>query len=268
MIIRYKKTAGDAAAANAFEAYDDVENYLGEAVVEKKFWPLVFEKKPTVFTICESGDEMSADALLGAATAHALHLAREEEGGVCLRVEVKPEQQKKLSPALETLGFSGKSALLRMARSVSVGSACAEIPEGLTFVRDYLNDEEERRFYLERVNALFGGGWDAQRLSEARDKPNFTRLLLIDEMGAVGEAITWEENGIGVVDNIWVHPDRRRMGAGRCLMQAACDWWREKGLAGGYADIWSRLTPAMRMAAAAGFEPCEAVVEYPYMDVK
>ena len=36
MIIRYKKTV-----ENAFEAYDDVENYLGEAVVERRYWPLV-----------------------------------------------------------------------------------------------------------------------------------------------------------------------------------------------------------------------------------
>lgn len=262
MIIRYKKTA-----ENAFEAYDDVENYLGEAVVERRYWPLVFEKKPTVFTICESGDEMCADALLGAATAHALHLAREEEGGVCLRVEVKPEQQEKLAPALEMLGFTGKSALLRMMRTDAEGMS-AQIPQGLTFVRDYLNDEKEKEFYIRRVNALFDGGWDAKRLEETREKPNFTRVLLIDEEGAAAEMITWEEDGVGVADNIWVHPEWRRKGAGRYLLESAYALWREKGLAGGYIDVWSRLTPAVRMAASAGFRPCEAVAEYPYMDVK
>ena len=269
MIIRYKKNMPEEMAEHAFEAYDDIENSLGDAVVERRYWPMVFEKKPTVFTIRENCDDMAADTLLGAATAHALRLAKDEEGGVCIRAEVMPKQLEAMSPALEALGFTGKSAVLRMARrTYGDGREGCNIPEGLTFVHDQLNDEEERRFYLERVNALFGGGWDAKKLEEARSKPNFFRLMLIDEHGAVGEVITWEENGLGVLDNLWVHPDWRGVGAGRYLMEAAHDCWREKGLRGGYADIWSRLVGAMHTAKAAGFEPVEAVVEYPYMDVK
>ena len=268
MIIRYKKNMPEEMAAHAFEAFDDIENSLGDAVVERRYGPMVFEKKPTVLTIREHCDEMAADALLGAAAARALQMAKDEEGGVCIRAEVTPGQLKALSPALEALGFAGKSAVLRMARRVRAQDAEAVVPEGLTLVCDHLDDEEERRFYIERLNALFDGGWDAKKLESVRTMPDFTRLLLVDEHGAVGEAITWTERGIGVVDNLWVHPDWRGKGAGKYLVLAVCNLWRERGLKGGYGDIWSRLKGAVRMAQSAGFEPVEAVVEYPYMDVK
>lgn len=269
MIIRYKKRAQDIhAAANTFEAYDDLENYLGEAAVESTHWPLVSETRPDVFTIRLQGDETAYDALLGAATAHALYLAKDVEGRACVRVEVLPGQQERLASALEALGFGGKSAILRMSAPVRQGPVTVAIPEGLTVVRDYLNDEKERAFYLERVNALFGGRKSKEWLEEVREKPRFTRMLLIDEHGAAGEMVTWAEGETGVVENLWIHPDWRGRGAGKFMLEFARIYWLECGLSEARMDVWSRLTPAIRLAYSAGFQPSEAVVEYPYMDTK
>lgn len=267
MIIRYKKRAQDVhTAANTFEAYDDLENYLGEAAVESTHCPMVFEKRPDVFTIRLKGDETAFDALLGAATAHALYLAKDCEGRSCVRVEILPEQQEALASALDALGYAGKSAVLRMTAELEQPAAEMSLPEGLTAVRDYLNDEKERAFYLERTNALFGSKRDAAWLAQVRDRPRFTRILLIDEHGAAGEMVTWADGSCGVVENLWVHPDWRGKGAGRYLMEFARAYWQECGLTQARMDIWSRLQPAVRLAYAAGFEPEEAVAEYPYMD--
>jgi len=269
VIIRYKKRAKDVhTAANTFEAYDDLENYLGEAAVESMHCPMVFEKRPDVFTIRVQGDETACDALLGAATAHALFLAKDCEGRSCVRVEMQPGDAEKFGSTLEALGFTGKSAVLRMAASLEEPAADTPLPEGLTVVRDYLNDEKEREFYLERTNALFGTKKDMQWLSEVRDLPRFTRLLLIDEHGAAGEMLTWADGECGVIENLWVHPDWRGKGAGRYLMEFARAYWQERGIKTARMDVWSRLRPAVRLAYAAGFAPQDAVAEYPYMDTK
>lgn len=269
MIIRYKKRAQDVhTAANTFEAYDDLESYLGEASVEDAHCPMVFEKRPDVFTIRLLGDEIAYDALLGAATAHALLLAKDCEGRSCIRVEILPGQQERLASSLDALGYSGKSAVLRMAASLERPAIDTSLPEGLTPVRDYLNDEEERAFYLERTNALFGARKDAAWLEQMRERPCFSRFLLVDEHGAAGEMITWAEGSTAVVENLWVHPDWRGKGAGRYLMEFARAYWQERGLTAARMDVWSRLQPAVRLAYAAGFAPVEAVVEYPYMDTK
>lgn len=265
MIIRNKRRSTD---VNAFEAYDDFENYLGEAHVEKRYWPLVSEKTPVLFTIRESGDELASDALLGAATAHALYLARRAEEKACIRVEVLPDRQEKLASALQALGFTGKSAVLRMEKELDDEEEEVELPEGLTVVYDYLNDEEECRFYLERMNALFDCGWDDEKLQSVREKENFRRILLIDESGAAAEMITWSEDGVGVAENLWVHPDWRGMGAGRFLLASAGRRWIDNGLVKGRMDVWSRLKPAIRLANAAGFRPVDVVADYPYMDVE
>lgn len=269
MIIRYKSREQDLhVAANTFVAYDDVENYLGEACVESMSCPLVFEKRPEIFTIRVQGDKSAADALLGAATAHALYLARDAKGKACIRVEVLPGEQQALGSSLEVLGYSGKSAVLRMSAPVSAQPLEAQLPQGLTVLRDYLIDEQECAFYLERTNALFGGKRDMAWLEQARAKPHFTRVLLIDEHGAAGEMLLWAEDGVGVAENVWVHPDWRGKGAGKFLMECAREYWNENGLRRARMDIWSRLQPAIRLAYAAGFAPEEAVVEYPYMDAR
>lgn len=269
MIIRYKKNAeSERAAANTFEAYDDLENYLGEASVESVHCPFVLPARPCVFTVRLQGNPAAGDALLGAATAHALYLARDAQERCCVRVEVRPGEQDRLAPALEALGYGGKSAILRMSTPVRPGPVTVPIPEGLTVVRDYLNDEKERAFYLERVNALFGGHRDEKWMADVRAKQHFTRMLLIDEHGAAGEMITWAEGSEGVVENIWVHPDWRGKGAGKFLLEFARIYWLECALEGVHMDVWSRLQPAIHLAYAAGFQPSEAILEYPYMDTK
>lgn len=269
MIIRYKKNAqSEREAENTFEAYDDLESYMGEAGVESTRWPLASQTRPTVFTIRLKGESEAADALLGAATAHALHMAKDETGNVCIRVETDPADLERLSPTLAALGYMGKSALLRMSAPVHEGPVTVPIPEGLTVVRDYLNDEKERAFYLERINLLFDGHRDAQWLEQVREKDCFTRMLLIDRDGAVGEMITWAQGDTAIAENIWVHPDWRNCGAGKFLMEFARIYWLECGLKEARMDIWSLLTPAIRLAFAAGFQPTQAMAEYPYMDVR
>ena len=264
MIIRYKR--GAQARHNAFEAYDDLENRLGEAEVEEVRCPLVWGARPHLLTIRESGAPEAMDALLGAATAHALFLTR-EGGPACIRAELEPGAQDALE-TLEILGFTGRSRLMRMRARLAPGPTVAPIPEGLTVVRDYLDDEGERRFYLERVNAIFGGGRDAQWLAAVRARPHFSRMLLIDKNGAAGEMVTWEEDGEAVAENIWVHPDWRRRGAGKFLLEFARIFWLESEIASARMDVWSRIEPAVRLAYSAGFRPAETVKEYPCLDVR
>ena len=270
MIIRYKRSApGEPSSPHAFEAYTDTEERLGEASVQAISCPLVWAARPRIVTIRAGGDAKARDALLGAAATHALILTR-EGSPACVRAELAPEAaaDRETMETLDVLGFKGRSRVMRMRAAIAPGPTVAPIPEGLTVVRDYLNDEGERRFYLERINAVFGGGFDADWLVAARQKPHFSRMLLIDKNGAAGEMITWEEDGEAVAENIWVHPDWRRRGAGKFLLEFARIYWQECGAARARMDVWSRIEPAVRLAYSAGFRPAETVVEYPFLDVR
>lgn len=267
MIIRYAKDAADAhTAGNTFEAFDEIENKLGSASVDSAYRPLVTSARPGLYTIRASGQPEAMDALLGAATAHALRLARESRTPGCIRMALKPGDET-YSQTLKSLGYTGVSELRRMRSSLGGGPITAPIPEGLTVVRDYLNDERERRFFLERQNAVFDEKRNGDWLQELRKRPFFTRLLLVDKDGLAGEMITWAEGMTGVVESIYVHPDWRGRGAGRFLMEFSRIYWLECRLRDARFDIWSRLESAISLAYASRFRPEEVVETYPYMDV-
>ncbi len=262
MVIQYKKDA-----VNVFEAYDDYGLLLGSACVERARQPLVLTKRPSVFTIHLQGEDEAIDALLGAATAHALFLANGAQENACVRVEMQPEQAEKFADKLLSLGYAGKSAVLRMQAPVPEGDVETKLPKGLTVIRDYLNDEQERGFYLERTNALFGCRRDMHWLEEMRGKEKFARVLLVDAEGVAGEMVTYMDGESAVVENLWVHPDWRRQGAASFLLDFTRQYWLDCGAADVRLDIWSRLRPAVSMAKKLGFKPVDALIEYPYMNI-
>ena len=158
--------------------------------------------------------------------------------------------------------------MIRMMTDVNADVEQIPKPEGLTVVRDYLMDEDEQKYYLQRINAVFDLNRDEKWLDEVRKKPEFTRLLLLDSDGVAAEMITWADGKVGVVENIWVHQKWRRHSAGTFLLELARLYWKEKGLERARMDIWSRLQPAMRLAYRAGFQPAGNIGYYAYLDTQ
>ncbi len=264
MIIRYDKGA-DPALPRVFEAYDNTENKIGQCEVSVASCPMIWATRPVMITIRLEGDE-AADALLGAAMTYSIVEAGKTGEKACVRVALKPGDRH-LDNLLDPLGFTGESSVIRLRMPLVEKPVKEELPEGLTILRDYLHDSEERRFYLERVNSIFGQRYDEEWLAERTSKPFFTRILLIDKNGAAAEMSAWAEGPCGMADHLWVHKEWRRKGVGRYLMELARQYWIGKGLSDAEVEVWDRLTPALSLAESLGFQRIGRKVEYRYMDL-
>ena len=268
MIIRHaSEPVKGLALEDTFVAYDDLEDELGEATVQAAMADMLCPARPHMLMVRAKCVPEARDALLGAATARALMLARMvPDAAARIYTECAPEDQE-LMEALTALGYRDDDGLVRMRRLLQRGPIVKPLPAGCTIVRDYLIDEDESRFFLERYNAMFGRSRDMAWLKALKNLPDFARLLVVAPTGLAGEMITWSDQGLGVVGIIQTTPAWQRKGVGSYLMELGRIYWLERGLREAYFDVWARLTGAVRLAATSGFRPDEMLMRYPGIDV-
>ncbi|MEA4897623.1 hypothetical protein ACH6CV_00415 [Bacillota bacterium Meth-B3] len=252
---------------NTFVAYDDLEEELGQAVVIESHLAVLCAGRPHHLMIRTQCESEARDALIGAATARALQLARMEPG-LAARVytECEPDDENRMR-ALEALGYRDDDGLVRMRKHLSRGPIVKPLPAGCTIVRDYLIDEDESRFFIERYNLTFARTRDLNWLKSLKALPNFARLLVVANTGLAGELLTWSDGDAGVVGIICVAPAWQRKGAASYLLELSRLYWLDKGLREAYFDVWTRLTGAVRLAATSGFRPEKMLMRYPGIDV-
>lgn len=247
----------------AYEIYNPDGDMVGRAAVIRQDLPKIWASRPVLVTIgvdCTEG----ADALLGAAYAHAWHLMSESGEHGCIRVALQSGDNA-LEEQLRFLGIESPSSLVRMRAHIR-RSELEKEPEGMVLIKDVLADEAERRFFLERANAVFDEERDMAWLDSLRTKEGFSRLTLVDNGGTVAELVTWLEGRTAVIDRLFVVQEHRRKGYGSYLLRAAAMSWALHGIKEMRMDVWSRLIPIMRLAVQFGFEEEETLMEYPYTD--
>lgn len=252
---------------NTFVAFDDVESELGTADVVQALRDALCPSRPHHLQIRTNCEDAALFALLGAATARAMLLARLRPGTPArIFTEVDPDD----APRMEVLlsqGYKDDDGLMRMAKEVRRGPLVKPMPRGCVNVKDYLIDEKESKYFIERYNAMFASDVDDEWLKGLKQKPNFCRLLLAAPDGLAGEMLTWSDCGCGVVGVILTPPHWQRKGVGSHLLDQARQYWADKGLTAAYFDVWTRLSGAMRLAATCGFRPERALKRYPGIDV-
>lgn len=253
------------AVENTFVAYDDLENCLGEADVSEYMRDMLCPSRPHHLKVRVDCEEEAMDALLGAATARAMLLARGNAAAARIYAQCGAEDTLFMR-ALTAQGYKDDDALIRMRRPLRRGPIVKPLPAGCVIVRDYLIDETESRFFLERHNAVFAENRDMAYLRELKQKPNFARLLAVAPGGLAGELITWSDGAAGVVGVVETPPAWQKKGVASYLMEQARMYWLSKGLSTAYFDVWTRLTGAMRLAATSGFRPAEVICRYPGID--
>ncbi|MDO4546479.1 MAG: hypothetical protein Q4D04_00125 [Clostridia bacterium] len=268
MIIRHAEDVREnQSVENTFVAYDDIESFMGSAEVVPSMCDTLCPSRPHHLLIKTRCDDESFDALIGAATARALQLARLEPGlPARIYTQCYPDDEETMS-RLETLGYRDDDGLIRMKRTLHRGPIVAPLPQGLTIVRDYLLDENESMFFLERYNAMFARQRDMDWLRGIKALPNFARLLIVAPEGLAGELLVWSDGDYGVAGIIQTTPAWQMRGVGSYLMELARLYWLEKGLYRAYFDVWARLTGAVKLAASSGFRPDATLMKYPGIDV-
>ena len=266
MIIRHLET--DAGPENnCFVAYDDLEEEIGEASVVETMADMLCPSRPHHLLVRTQCRQEAQDALLGAATARAMLLARmTPDAAARIYAECPPDDEARMA-ALKLLGFRDDDGLVRMRKTLVRGPITKPLPAGCTIVRDYRLDELEQRYFLERYNAMFARSKDMAWLKAVRGMPDFARVLVISRDGLAGEMLTWSDNDVAVVGIIQTTPAWQRKGVGSYLMEYARIYWLDTGLKSAYFDVWTRLTGAVRLAATSGFRPAETLMRYPGIDI-
>jgi GNAT superfamily N-acetyltransferase len=267
MKIRHADAAPGQSVENTFIALDDLESKIGEAGVQECFVPALCPARPHQILVRADCDPAAESALLGAATARALVLARQRPDLPALvYAECEPGDAGRMR-ALEALGYRDEDGLVRTRKQLRHGPITRKLPAGCTIVRDYLADENEREFFLERYNAMFGSSRDAAWLKALRYMPDFARLLVISPTGLAGEMVVWSEEGEGVCGVVQTTPAWQNRGVASYLMELARLYWLDRGLTQAYFDVRTRLIAAARLAATSGFRPAEKLMRYPAIDI-
>ncbi len=252
---------------NTFVAYDDLGDPLGEADVTEVMRDMLCPTRPHQLLIRTDCELEALDALLGAATARAMLLAREKPlSPARIFCECNPLDEKRMR-VLETQGYLDDDGLVRMHRVLKRGPIVKPAPKDCVIVRDYLIDEMESKYFIKRYNAMFSTAFDDEWLKRIKQRPNFARLLAVAPDGLAGELVTWSDGIYGVVGIIQTPPSWQRKGVASFLLEQARNYWMDRGLSEAYFDVWTRLTAAMRLAATSGFRPQGTLVRYPGIDV-
>jgi GNAT superfamily N-acetyltransferase len=267
MKIRHADAAQGLSVENTFIALDELESKIGEASVQESMTPVLCPDRPHQILVRASCDAAAENALLGAATTRALVLARQKPNVPALvYCECSPGDAGRLS-ALEALGYRDEDGLVRTRRALKHGPIVRKLPQGCTIVRDYLADESESKFFLERYNLMFGRSRDMAWLKALKRMPDFARLLVIAPTGLAGEMAVWSEGKTGVIGIVQTTPAWQRKGVASYLMDLARWYFLDRGLSDAYFDVRTRLTGATRLAATSGFRPAEMLTRYPAIDV-
>ena len=252
---------------NTFLAKDARGNSIGEASVTESTRSVLFPNRPHCLQVRVSGDTSCRDALLGAATARAMMLAMATPR-VPARIyaECDLDDTEKMA-LLNTLGYRDDDSVVRMWRPLSSGPLIKPMPRGCTVVKDALEDETERRYFLERYNAVFATAHSMHWMDDVCAMDGFTRLLLVNASGLVSEMILWNDGGTGVVGAIQTAPESMRQGAASYLMELAREHWIRNGIKEARFDVWLRLEAAQRLAATSGYRTMETLIKYPGINI-
>ncbi len=164
---------------------------------------------------------------------------------------------------LHALGFSDGDGVVRTYRRVTGQMNVRLMPEGCTIVRDFLADETERRFFLERYNACFGMRCGEEWLEEITSQPDFARILMVSPDDLCGELLVWTEDGEGVIGIIQTARRWRRQGVASYLIEDARLYFASLGLSCSHFDVWLEAPGCLPLARGLGYTGEDPLMLYP-----
>lgn len=250
-----------------FEAFDDGEALIGTARVSTSVLKRLLPARPLSIAVHADADRSALDAILGAATARALKLAANHpDKRSRVHCECDPEDGYKIE-LLKALGYSDNDGLVRMARDLARGPIDGELPHGCTIVMDYLADDIECRYFLERYKAVFGRDRDMNWIKSLRALPHFARLLMVAPNGLAGEMLVWTKDGVGVVGVLQTTPKWQHQGVASYLLELARLHWLDHGVGVSQFDVWLRLRSAVKLAQKLNYRPVKMLLRYPGIDL-
>lgn len=252
---------------NAFIAYDEDERPVGACSISAQHKPVLYPEQPYRIYIRTEGALQALDTLLGAATARSFMLMREEgKSRARIFTACAPEDSEKME-SLKALGFEDDDAMLRLVRVLKPGPVGIPVPRGCTVVMDDLEDEAERRYFLDRFNQVMGQDKDDSFLRNLKARGRIMRLLMVDSQGLVGEMLSQEKEGVAKVIYLFTEPRWRRRKVASHLLEAARLEYLSRGVEQSAMDLCRSQEGAMRAAAYCGYRVDRLLVKFPGITV-
>ncbi len=260
MTIGRKCLRPDVYDENTFVASENDEP-VGTCTVQPRRMGL-FPDMPRQYVIRAAGDDRALHILYGAAVARARVLAAKAAQPARVYAEVDVGDEPSLE-VLHALGFSDGDGVVRTYRRVTDQMNVRLLPEGCTIVRDFLADETERRFFLERYNACFGLRCNEEWLEEITSQPDFARILMVSPDDLCGELLVWTEDGEGVIGILQTARRWRRQGVASYLIEDARLYFASLGLAYSHFDVWLEAPGCLPLARSLGYSGEDPLILYP-----
>lgn len=248
---------------NTFVAYESDGSSVGTCSVQPRRMGL-FPDMPRQYVIRAEGDPRALHILYGATVARARILAARSPAPARVYAEVAVDDAESLE-VLHALGFSDGDGVVRTYRRVNARANARMLPEDCTIVRDFLADETERRFFLERYNACFGTRCGEEWLEEITEQPDFARILMVSPNDLCGELLVWTENGEGVIGIIQTARRWRRQGVASYLIEDARLYFASLGLDYSHFDVWLEAPGCLPLARSLGYDGEDPLILYPSM---
>lgn len=266
MILRHEKEPIDGQPIeNTFRAIDERSGeVLGSSVIYTDYNPVLYPVRPLQVRI-QLDDARVPDALLGATVARAREICVSSGEFSRIYIHCTPENSA-LMERLEPFGFEDNDGLVRMQLRLPIQHSF-KAPAGCAVVYDNLSDPLERKYFLERYNALYNVNRDLIWLSQFVDRPDFMRILTVAPTGMAGEVLIWREQYSGVIGYIQTSKRWRRLGVASYMLSLACEAFEQQNLYCAEANVRVRYPHVLKLMSGVGFHQTELLMRYPGIDI-
>ena len=248
--------------------YEVIDEKTGEqqcaAFLELKENEQLYSNRPLRIRLRLEGEV--EDQLIGAVLARAREIRAETGIPARLYVSCRPEEAERVE-YLAQFGFRDDDGQVRMRRELTDSGEIGQLPAGCVMVNDGLEPLEERRFFLERYNELYGTRHDLRWLGEYTDRDDFMRILAVAPGGLVNETVVWREGSVGVIGFIQTSKRWRRRGIAGQMLRYAARYFQECGIRAMTATVHVRIPGLLRTFESAGFYQEKLLLRYPGIDL-
>ena len=177
-------------------------------------------------------------------------------------------ENKALVDYLAAFGFRDNDGLVRMRCALNDPDVIGKLPAGCVMVHDHLELPEEREFFLQRYNDLYGTEHDMVWLDAYTDREDFMRILAVAPTGLVNETIVWREGNDGVVGYTQTARRWRRRGIAKEMLQYAARYFVECGLDTMTSVVHVSVPGLLQTFESAGFHQDALLLHYPGLDME
>lgn len=247
---------------NKFSAVTDDGRRLGTASISRLNLERIFPECPVQFEITVECPDECKVLLYSAAVTRARVLLSLEKSPCRAYCVLDPEDATALD-VVRTLGLKSYDAVVRTAKPITERGVSYRLPEGYTFVNDFLGNRGEFARCLKRYNECFGRNEQPEWLEDLMAEDNFVRMMVINQKGLCGELLAWSRGDTGIVGVIQTARSCRRQGVASELIEQARLYFLERGMKQMIFDVWKSSPGCEALAVNAGFRDRKVLALYP-----